>query len=271
MQNKKISIKRQCELLGLNRSTVYYKATRKKQEDIDGILMAMMDRQYLSCPFYGSRRMTACLRDLGYQVNRKRIVRLMRLMDIQAIYPKKRLSTPAPEHRIFPYLLRGVTASHPDHVWSADITYIPMKQGYLYLVAIMDWYSRYVISWELSLTLDKEFCIQALKRALKTGKPRIFNTDQGSQFTSHSFTKTLLGQKVAVSMDGRGRVFDNIFNERLWRSLKYEEVYLKAYDSVKEARESIAEYFEFYNKGRHHQSLGYRKPYEIYHQVEAIN
>jgi putative transposase len=208
--------------------------------------------------------MTEWLATVGHPVNRKRVSRLMKLLGIEAVYPKPKLSQLGEGHRIYPYLLRGTTVERINQVWSTDITYIRMAQGFVYLVAVMDWFSRFVLSWSLSLTMEAEFCIEALKRALRRGRPEIFNSDQGSQFTSEQFTGELAGRQIAISMDGRGRCMDNIFVERLWRSLKYEEVYLKDYASVPEARAGIERYFRFYNHERLHQSLGYRTPAEIY-------
>ena len=233
-----------------------------RAEDLE--LMALMDRQYLKTPFYGSRKMKAWLLQQGYLVSRKRVRRLMRLMGLEAIYRRPNTSKPAPGHRIFPYLLKGVEVNRVDQVWAADITYIPMAKGFLYLVAIMDWHSRHVLAWKLSNTMDTSFCVAALEEALGKGRPEIFNTDQGSQFTSEAFTQTLQEQRVQVSMDGKGRYLDNIFVERLWRSIKYEEVYLKAYQTVAEARTGINAYLEFYNRQRPHQALGYRTPAEVY-------
>jgi putative transposase len=261
----RLSLQRQCELLSLSRSSYYYPVRRNEIcIEFDYFLTRRIDQLYLARPYYGSRRMTGTLKREGYEVNRKRIQRLMREMGVQAIYPRKKLSCGNPEHRIYPYLLRGVKIQRVNHVWSTDITYIPMRQGFLYLVAIMDWYSRYVLSWELSQTLEKYFCISALERALYLGQPEIFNSDQGSQFTSPTFLQPLLDRGIAISMDGRGRVFDNIFIERLWRSVKHEEVYLKDYQSMIEAEEELGRYFEFYNNDRLHQSLGYRSPQEIF-------
>jgi len=210
--------------------------------------------------------MVAWLSSIGWEVNRKRVVRLMRQMGLQAIYPKPRLSSPARGHRIYPYLLRGKKISRVNQVWGADITFIRLTQGFLYLVAVMDWYSRYVLSWELSNTLDADFCVLALERALELGSPEISNTDQGSQFTSEAFLAVLQSRGIRISMDGRGRALDNVFVERLWRSLKYEEVYIKDYQSVIEAVEGIGAYFKFYNEERFHQSLSYRRPAEIYNE-----
>jgi putative transposase len=227
--------------------------------------MALLDEQYTNMPFYGVPRMTEWLcKKKGYRVNRKRIRRLMRIMGLEAVFPKPWLSKPAKDHKKYPYLLKGVNIDHADQVWSTDITYVKLKQGFIYLVAIIDWYSRYVLSWEISTTLDKEFCISALEKALTLSKPEIFNSDQGSQFTSTEYTGILEKHNITISMDGRGRALDNIFVERLWRSVKYEEVYLKSYETVREARESLARYFHRYNTERLHQSLGYRTPQEVY-------
>jgi len=226
--------------------------------------MRIIDEEYTKHPFYGSRRITAWLKRQGYEINRKRISRLMRMMGIEAIYPKPHLSKPLKEHRKYPYLLRGLTINRPDYVWAADITYIRMKSGFVYLVTIIDWYSRYVLSSEVSITLEKDFCISSLDKALQYSKPEIFNTDQGVQFTNNDFTRHLKKNDITISMDGRGRAFDNIFVERLWRSVKYEEVYINDYDTVMDAVFSLSKYFEFYNNERPHQSLGYQTPYEVY-------
>jgi len=256
-----LSLSRQCQLLGLNRAALYYQAAPVDAYELE--LMALLDRQYLRTPFYGSRRMTAWLQTQGHGVNRKRVQRLMQRMGLAAIYQRPRTSRPAPANRIYPYLLRGLRIERVHQVWAADITYIPMARGFLYLVAVMDWVSRYVLAWRLSNLLDASFCIEALEEALRQGRPEIFNTDQGSQFTDEGFTGVLRGHGVAISMDGRGRYADNIFVERLWRSVKYEEVYLKAYDNVAQARQGIAAYFEFYNHQRLHQALGYRTPRQL--------
>jgi len=252
----------QCELLGLCRSTYYYQ-TREK-DNLNLKLMNLIDEQFTRTPFYGVPRMTALLRRQGYQVNPKRVRRLMRFMGLEAIYPKRNLSKPSKEHKIYPYLLKGACIEKPNQVWCADITYIRLADGFIYLVAIMDWYSRYVIAWELSNTMDKEFCLEALRKALIISKPEIFNTDQGSQFTSLEFTGSLDSSGIAISMDGRGRVFDNIFVERLWRTVKYEEVYLHNYQAVKEARSGLEKYLQFYNTERLHSALDYQTPYEVY-------
>jgi putative transposase len=227
-------------------------------------LMRLLDEQYTRTPFYGSRKLTEWLGTQGFAVNRKRVSRLMAVMGLEAVYPKPKLSQPGEGHRIYPYLLRGLGGNRVNQVWSTDITYIRRAQGFLYLVAVMDWFSRYVLSWRLSLTLDLDFCLEALRCALRRGRPEIFNSDQGSQFTSEQFTGQLRAREIAISMDGRGRCLDNIFIERLWRSLKYEEVYLKDYASVPEARAGISGYFRFYNHERLHQSLDDRTPAALY-------
>jgi putative transposase len=226
--------------------------------------MRLIDELYLKRPFYGSPRMTIWLRKLGWLVNEKRVARLMRLMGVQALVPGPHTSRPHPEHRIFPYLLRDMEIRAPDEVWCSDITYIPMRRGALYLVAIMDWFSRYILEWELSNSLETAFCLSALERALNRGQPGIFNTDQGAQFTSRDFSGRLGEAGVQISMDGRGRFWDNIFIERLWRSLKYEEVYIRDYDDGNVARQRLGRYFRFYNTDRPHQALGYRTPADVY-------
>jgi len=259
----KISISRQCELIGLNRSVWYYRPVEESQADL--LARRLIDEQYTRTPFYGARRMTVCLQGQGIDINHKRVTRLMREMGIQAVYPKPNLSKADSEHKIYPYLLRGLSINRSEQVWSSDITYIRMSKGFVYLVAIMDWYSRYVLSWSVSNTIDTHFCLEALHKALLKGRPEIFNTDQGSQFTSNAFTKVLIDNGIRISMDSRGRAFDNIFIERLWRSLKYEEVYLNEYETVKNTRGGISGYFEFYNNERPHQSLGYKTPYEVHY------
>jgi putative transposase len=260
-----VSLRRQCVLLGLSRAALYYRPVEVSAYQLE--LMALIDRQYLRAPFYGARRIAARLRTQGHTVNRKRVKRLMQLMGLAAIYQRPRTSRPAPEHRIYPYLLRGLVIERVNQVWAADICYIPMARGFLYLVAVMDWVSRYVLAWRLSNLLDTSFCIAALEEALSKGRPEIFNTDQGSQFTDEDFTSVLRTHEVAISMDGRGRFSDNIFVERLWRSLKYEEVYLRAYEGVAEARQGIASYFQFYNNERLHQALGYRTPRQVFERI----
>jgi putative transposase len=261
--HERIPVCRQCELLGLPRSSLYYRQVGSKAGH-DRHLMRLIDEQYTRTPFYGIRRMTAWLRSQGQSVNHKRVSRLMRLMGIEAIYPKKRLSLADSRHKKYPYLLRGLTIDRPNQVWATDITYIRMRHGFVYLMAILDWFSRYVVGWAVSITLDVEFCVEALSEALIHSKPEIFNSDQGSQFTSKSFTGVLEAHGITISMDGRGRAFDNIFVERLWRSVKYEEVYLKEYASVREAVRNLGEYLRFYNRERPHQSLGYQTPYQVY-------
>ena len=263
-EHKKISICRQCELLGLNRSGLYYKPCGETQYNEQ--LMKLIDEQYIETPFYGIDKMTEWLRRKGHYVNHKRVRRLMRQMGLEAVYPRRKrgLSMPDSQHKIYPYLLKDVQIIRPDQVWSADITYVRMYRGWLYLVAVMDWFSRYVLSWEVSVTLESEFCISALRQALSLGKPEIFNTDQGSQFTSNDFTDILKDAGIQISMDGKGRVFDNIFVERLWRTVKVEEVYLRDYQTVAEARYYLSRYFDFYNNQRLHQALGYRTPAEVY-------
>ncbi len=233
-------------------------------------LMRLIDEQYLRTPFYGYPRMTAHFRRMGYPVNRKRVARLMQKMGLQALFPRPRTTLPASGHKIFPYLLRGMAITHPDQVWSTDITYVPMATGFMYLVAIIDWYSRYVLTWRLSNTLDGAFCLAALDHALETRQPEIFNTDQGAQFTAQAFTERLQAANVRISMDGRGRALDNIFIERLWRSVKYEDIYLKHYHSVAALFTGLADYFQFYNQERPHQSLGYHTPAEVYAQRTII-
>ena len=260
-RNHDISITRQAELLGIARSTIYY---RPIVDPYDLTLMHLIDEKYTRTPFYGSRKMTASLKRDGYRVNRKRVQRLMRLMGIEAIYPKPNLSRPHPGNKIYPYLLKDVDITHRNQVWGTDITYIRLDKGWLYLVAIMDWFSRYVLSWELSTTLEVDFCISALEKAFTVGIPEIFNSDQGSQFTSLAFVDTLDKHHVQISMDGRGRAMDNIFTERLWRSVKYEEVYLKDYRGVSDAKEGIGNYMIFYNHERPHQALNYKTPEELH-------
>ena len=258
-----LSVRRQCELLRVNRSSVYYEKVGPDAEELE--LMRRIDELHLKHPFYGSRRIARELRGQGLQANRKRIQRLMRVMGLEAIAPKPRTSKPEPEHAIYPYLLRGLSIDRPNKVWASDITYVPLARGFGYLVAIMDWYSRRVLSWKLSNTLDSSFCVAALNEALlRFGQPEIFNTDQGAQFTAEAFTKVLLARGVKISMDGKGRCIDNVFVERLWRSLKYEEVYLNDYDDLVQARAGIGRYLEFYNYQRPHQALGHQAPAAFY-------
>ena len=259
-----ISVRRQCELLGVSRSSYYYQAAETSAEDLR--LMRLIDEQYLRTPFFGSRQMTAWLkRFTGECVNRKRVVRLMKRMGIEAIYPQRKTTIRNPKHRVFPYLLRNMQIVRKDQVWSTDITYIPLRTGFMYLVAVMDWFSRHVLSWQLSNTLENHFCISALEDALQISTPEIFNTDQGSQFTSNRFIDTLKRHSIAISMDGRGRALDNVFIERLWRTVKYEDIYLKDYGTAAELRSGLSEYFSFYGTERPHSSLGHRTPAEVYY------
>ena len=262
-EHPSLSIVRQCALLGVSRSSLYYRPRAISAEDLS--LMGEMDRQYLETPFYGSRRMKAWLGRRGIHLSRKRVQRLMRAMGLRAIYRRPSTSRRSPEHPVYPYLLRNVRITRPNQVWAADIIYLPMNRGFLYLVAVMDWHSRYVVAWRLSNTLEAGFCAEALEEALGKGEPEVFNTDQGSQFTSLEFTQVLKDRGVRISMDGKGRYSDNIFVERLWRTVKYEEVYLKAYANVLEAQRGLEDYFRFYNGLRPHQALGYRTPAEVFH------
>jgi putative transposase len=261
---RKLSLNTQCELLSISKGALYYEPVKMDQFSI--AVMSFIDRQHIQTPFYGSRKMVVELRKSGYIVNRKRVQRLMKTMGISAIYPKRSLSQSNKAHKIYPYLLKDVKIDTPNFVWSTDITYIQLREGFLYLVAIIDWYSRYVLSWRLSNTLDVSFCLEALEEALEKGTPVIFNSDQGSQFTSKDFTQILLDKGIKISMDGRGRVFDNIFIERLWRSVKYENVYLKGYETCEETIDGLCSYFPFYNNQRPHQSLGYKVPHEIHYK-----
>lgn len=260
--HSKISVARQCELIGLPRSSYYYPPRGESQYNLR--LMRLIDEQYLRTPFFGSRQMTDWLRLNGHIVNRKRIQRLMQIMGLEAIVPGPHTSQPHPQHKIYPYLLRGLALSHSNLVWSADITFVPMPVGFMYLVAIIDWYSRYVLAWRLSNTLDTPFCLEALDSALVTAQPCIFNTDQGGQFTSSDFTERLLSKQILISMDGRGRALDNVFVERLWRSVKYEDIYLRDYTAVPELEQGLAAYFHFYNQERPHSSLDGRTPAEVH-------
>lgn len=257
-----ISIRRQCSLLGLSRSSWYSGQWQEKgQESPENMeLMRLIDEQYTRTPFYGTRRMNAWLNSLGHATNRKRVQRLMRLMGLQGVGPKPGTSQRNKEHKVYPYLLRNYDINRPNQVWSSDITYVAMPSGFMYLVAVIDWFSRYVLSWELSNTLDTSFCIMALNRALQRGTPDIFNTDQGSQFTSIEFLKPLKELKIRISMDGKGRALDNIFVERLWRSVKYECLYIQEFMEVSELYRLLNDYFNFYNEERLHQSLGYKTP-----------
>ena len=252
-------------MAGVSRSGLYYTPVGESGENIE--LMRLLDEQYTRTPFYGVRRMTHWLEKQGHRVNAKRVRRLMRQMGLEAIYPKPRLSTPAPGHRVYPYQLRGLRIDRPNQVWASDITYIRVRQGFIYLVAIMDWFSRYVLAWEVSVSMDSAFCVSALEWALtQEGQPEIFNSDQGAQFTSEAFTSRLESHGITISMDGRGRFMDNIFVERLWRTVKYEEVYLKDYLSVPEAVSNLGAYFAFYNQERDHQVFDYQTPEAVYFQ-----
>ena len=257
-----LSIRRQCELLGLSRSTFYYMPA--EESDLNLHLMRLIDAYYTKVPFYGRRRMTAHLRYQGYEINIKRVRRLMQKMGLQAIHPKRRTSIAAKGHKVYPYLLRNLAITRPNQVWSTDITYIRMRRGFMYLAAVIDWHSRYVLAWQLSNTLDGLFCLDTLDLALAQGKPDIFNTDQGAQFTAQAFTSRLETAGIRISMDGRGRALDNVFVERLWRTVKYEHVYLHEYTSVPELEKGLEEYLTFYNHERLHQSLAYRPPVEVH-------
>lgn len=261
-QHPSLSVVRQCNLLDISRSGLYYQSVGVSEENLT--IMKLIDHQYLATPFYGTRKMAVWLKNQGYEINRKHVRRLMKLMGIKAIYRAPRTSKPAQGHKVYPYLLGGLEITRPNQVWAADISYIPMARGFLYLVAIIDWYSRYVLSWRLSNTMDTSFCIEALEEALRKVCPDIFNTDQGSQFTSEAFISLLEREGIRISMDGKGSYRDNLFIERLWRTVKYEEVYLKAYQDGKEARIGIGNYFRFYNTERPHQALGYRTPAEVF-------
>jgi len=262
--HRKLSVRRQCELLGLNRSSLYYEAVPETAENLR--LMQRIDQEYTAHPFLGTRRMTAWLIVQGEAVNRKRVQRLMRLMGLEAIYPKPKLSLGGRGQRIYPYLLRNVSIDRADQVWSTDITYVPLSGGFMYLAAIIDWFSRYVLAWRLSNTLDGWFCQEMLEEALSRGQPEVFNTDQGVQFTAQAWTSRLESAGVAVSMDGRGRCLDNVFVERLWRSVKYEDIYLRGYERVPQLEEGLGRYFPYYNEERLHQSLGYRTPGSVYRE-----
>jgi len=257
-----LSVRRQCDLLGLCRSSWYYQPATESAENLE--LMRLIDRQYTERPFFGSRKMVIGLQGQGYPVNRKRVQRLMRRMGLEAVYPKPKLSLAGRGHKVYPYLLRDVTIGRVNQVWSTDITYIPLATGFMYLAAVIDWYSRYVIAWKLSNTLDGSFCLELLEEALAQGRPEVFNTDQGVQFTAQAFTARLEAAGVAVSMDGKGRCLDNIFVERLWRTVKYEDIYLRCYEAVPELTQGLERYFPFYNEQRPHQALGYRTPAAVY-------
>lgn len=261
-EHPELSIVRQCELLGLSRSSYYYQPVPVDPYELE--LMHKIDEIYTGAPFYGSRKITKALKREGHKVNRKRVQRLMRKMGIEAIYPKRNLSKPGKEHLVYPYLLKGLQIVSPNHVWGVDITYIRLLTGWLYLTAILDWYSRYVVSWQLSDSLAKEVVLLAVEQAFGQTVPEILNSDQGSQMTSREYVELVEGNGAKISMDSRGRAFDNIFTERLWRTVKYEEVYLKEYRTPREARENLDGYFKFYNDKRLHQSLDYKTPAEVY-------
>jgi putative transposase len=266
---EELSIRKQCELLQLHRANLYYAPVKPSEETLR--IMHRIDEIFTESPFFGSRKILEGLQREGFSIGRERVQSLMRKMGLIAIYPKPNLSKKHPEHKVYPYLLTNVKIVRPHQVWSTDITYIRLRPGFLYLVAIMDWFSRYVLSWRLSNSLDVSFCLEALEEALEQGCPGIFNTDQGSQFTSNEFTGMLLSKGIRISMDGRGRAFDNIFTERLWRSVKYEEVYIKDYQAYRDAREGLSNYFTFYNNRRYHQSLGYKTPSEIHYATCLSN
>ncbi len=266
--NEHISVARQCQLLGLNRTGIYYRGRSESVED--GKLMRLIDEQYTITRFYGYRRMSVHLQNLGFRVNDKRVRRLMRKFGLEAIYPKPNLSKPGKDHLTYPYLLKGVAVEYSDQVWATDLTYIRIGSGFVYLLVIMDWHSRFVIEMEVSNSLESSVFVETLKRAMKKGSPEIFNSDQGSQFTAIEWLKVLQENKIAISMDGRGRCFDNIFVERLWRTVKQEEVYLKEYADVWEAEESLWSYFQFYNYQRPRQSLKYQTPFEAYQKGQKI-
>lgn len=259
-----LSVRRQCELLGLSRSSLYYEPVSETAENLR--LMRLIDQEYTAHPFFGSRRMTAWLIEQEEEVNRKRVQRLMRLMGLEAIYPKPKLSAAGQGHRVYPYLLRNVSIERPDQVWSTDITYVPLASGFMYLAAIIDWFSRYVLAWRLSNTLDGSFCLEMLDEALSQGRPKVFNTDQGVQFTAAAWTRRLESAGVQVRMDGRGRCLDNVFVERLWRTVKYEDIYLWRYEGVPQLQRGLGRYFLFYNEERLHQSLDYRTPAAVYQE-----
>ena len=272
-QHEKLSLSQQCKILGLSRSSIYYQKRPIKNEDLE--LMRLIDEQYLKRPVWGSRSMTTFLRRQGWKINRKRVQRLMRTMGLEAVYPRPKTSKANPEHKIYPYLLRDLIIDRPNQVWATDITYVPMHRGFMYLVAIMDWHSRKVLSWRVSNTMDTDFCVEALEDAIRIhGRPEIFNTDQGSQFTSNIFTGKLEEYGVKISMDGRGRYQDNIFVERLWWTVKYHFLYLHAFNSGAELRYGLKNWFNFYNQERFHQSLGDKTPDEVYYDrtiSEAVN
>ena len=260
--NSRYSVRRQCRLAGVSRSDIYYEPVGETKANL--AFMRLIDEQYLRHPEFGYPRMTDWLQDKGYPVNHKRVARLMQIMGLQAITPGPHTSKPAPEHKIYPYLLRNLTIDKVGQVWSTDITYIPMRYGFMFLTAVIDWYSRYVLAWELSNTMETLFCVEALKHALTKGTPEIFNTDQGSQFTSEAFTDVLLEKNIAISMDGRGRALDNVFIERLWWTVKYEDVYPKSYSDGHTLYHGLKRYFDYYNTERKHSALDKHTPHEVF-------
>ena len=260
--DKKISLRKQCQLLGINRSSLYYEPAGISERDQE--LMNALDKQHTKTPFYGILKKTKAMKDLGYNVGKDHVKTLLRKMGLETIFPKPFTSKPHPEHKVYPYLLKDVAVVRPNQVWSADITYIRLARGFAYLVAVIDWYSRYVLSWKISNTLSADFCVEALAEALRFGKPEIFNTDQGCQFTSQDFINKLLEYGIGISMDGKGRVFDNIFIERLWRTVKYENIYICGYQNIPELKGGLHSYFDFYNMERYHQALDNKRPWEVY-------
>ena len=260
-KDSKYSMREQCQLLGVTRSGLYYKPVPTSSETLE--IMGLLDEEHTKHPFYGVPKMTEFLKRTGYKIGPDKVRTLLRRMGLEAIYPKPKTSIPNKQHKIYPYLLKDVKITRPNQVWSTDITYVKLDEGFVYLVAIIDWYSRYVLSWQLSNSLDASFCVEALKEALKSGKPDIFNTDQGCQFTSEAFTSVLNENDILISMDAKGRVFDNIFVERLWRTVKYEDIYIKGYRNIPEAQLGLIEYFDFYNNERYHQALDYKTPLEM--------
>jgi putative transposase len=267
-ESSRVSVRRQCKLLEMNRSSLYYEPTPMSEETLG--LMNVIDEEFTKRPCRGTRQMLWRLRDLGYVIGRKRTRSLMRRLGLEAVFPKRNTSKPNPDHPVYPYRLRGVIILRPNQVWSMDITYIRLGKGFVYLVAVIDWHSRYVIAWRLSNTLTADFCVACLEEALEYGKPEIFNTDQGCQFTSREFTEVLLNQGIQISMDGRGRALDNIFVERLWRTVKYEDVYLNGYQTIPEAQAGLRDYFDYYNMQRRHSSLGYKTPWMVFSGLETI-
>lgn len=267
-ESSPVSVRRQCELLELSRSSLYYEPVPISEENLR--LMNVIDEEFTRRPCLGSRQMKWRLWDLGYWVGRKRVRRLMRLLGLEAVFPKKNTSQRNPEHPVYPYLLRDIVITRPNQVWSMDITYIRLGKGFVYLAAVVDWHSRYVIAWRLSNTLTADFCVECLEDALQYGKPEIFNTDQGCQFTSQEFTSVLLDRGIQISMDGRGRALDNIFVERLWRTVKYEDVYLRGYQNIPEAQEGLRNYFDYYNMQRRHSSLEHKTPWVIFSGLERL-